>query len=380
MRLLRTPTCAHRLGFGATVLSICLLLWSLVQRHALNHEVAVRRTAAARSRLLRERHEIRRQEAAARAPRLRLQLEIGQRSEAKRMARLREMLRALEERRHREYEARALELRARGGGFAPRTGAAEGGYWHQIAGDGTCPAEVPQWDWQLLHTATSDDPSVRDAAVRELSAQSKLAPGEIGDLARRYERVLASKEFEGILDQLHPECTGRRFASLEGDRVLRIECDGEASYSLDDGGQRHPYGGPVRVGGAETVLAFCGEELNLLSHPARREELVERAKRLDQGSGGGYGVRRPSVIVFMIDATSRAHFRRSMPKTLAALEAIAKYGAAAAGAAAGGAPPGGGGGGGGEPKGKVHLFDFHRFNVVGSGGVHWLGLLAHPPY
>ena len=91
----------------------------------------------------------------------------------------------------------------------------------------------------------------------------------------------------------------------------------------------------------------------------------------------------------MIDATSRAHFRRSMPKTLAALEAIAKHGAGAGAAlaaeaaaaakakatteaaAADGAP---------DPKlfdlpppppppadeaRRVHVFDFERYNVIG---------------
>ena len=101
------------------------------------------------------------------------------------------------------------------------------------------------------------------------------------------------------------------------------------------------------------------------------------------------------VLVFMIDATSRAHFRRSMPQTLAALQAIARYGrraaevmatraqrAAAAAAAAGdtsaaqAAGEGGHDGGRGEEihdadtDGQVHVFDFERYNVIGYRLLH----------
>ena len=52
--------------------------------------------------------------------------------------------------------------------------------------------------------------------------------------------------------------------------MLRLECEvGErASYALDAEHQRHEWSGPVHVG-AETVLAFCGEELNMLARPVR---------------------------------------------------------------------------------------------------------------
>ena len=61
-----------------------------------------------------------------------------------------------------------------------------------------------------------------------------------------------------------------RFASLDSRRMLRLECEvGErASYALDAEHQRHEWSGPVHVG-AETVLAFCGEELNMLARPVR---------------------------------------------------------------------------------------------------------------
>ncbi len=379
------------------VLALLCSIWGVSEHYRLELAASDRRAAAARSRLRRNRLELSQQSAASMLPLLLMRLDIGARSEAVRVSRVREQLGLLDERRRRELEARQLELRARGGGFI--ADGAERGWWHAIASDGRCPAEVPQWEWKLLRDATSSDFDTRAAAKRELGAQSRLSPAEVGELARRYAVVLANPEFDGILDAEHPPCGGRRFASLEGDRVLRIECDEPASYALDDSYVLHEYSGPVRIGEAETVLAFCDDELNLLSHPRRRPELVERARKLDQETGGAYGSRRPSVVLFMIDATSRAHFRRSMPKTLAALEAISLYGADApsvlagkrAGGGGGSSSSGGGGGGegakagayggdgrggrGGQPigfsqpsgpvRGRVHVFDYVRFNVVG---------------
>ena len=58
---------------------------------------------------------------------------------------------------------------------------------------------------------------------------------------------LRSPEFAGILDPAHPPCGGNRFASLEGDRVLTIRCDGPATYALDDSPTLHSYSMPVRI-------------------------------------------------------------------------------------------------------------------------------------
>lgn len=97
-----------------------------------------------------------------------------------------------------------------------------------------------------------------------------IRSGVLSDLAHRYAGILANPEFDGILDSAHPECTGERFATLEGDRVLRIECDDPqgARYALDDARELHEYLGPVRVGEAESVVAFCGEEYTLEARTA----------------------------------------------------------------------------------------------------------------
>ena len=126
---------------------------------------------------------------------------------------------------------------------------------------------MPQWDWKLLLTAAEarDDGAARETALATLGSQSRIAAGELGDLARRYASVLDNPEFAGILDAQHPECSGTRFAALEGDRVLRIDCADPlgARYALDDESEMRPYRGPVRIAEAESVLAFCGEELAL---------------------------------------------------------------------------------------------------------------------
>ena len=361
-----TPTSAV-----SFLLALLALLYSVLRQRALLDAAKTRRTASISSRLRTQRLQLAQQHSLAAQPKLALQLQIGRRAEGVQLARLRALLRALEERRRISYEARRREAISWGG-------SSHVGLWHPTAGDGDCPSEVPQWDWQLLLTAAeaADDGVARESALATLASQSRLAPGQLGDLASRYASILANKEFEGILDPAHPECSGTRFAALEGDRVLRISCDDPlgASYALDDDSSLRRYHGPVRVPEAESVLAFCGEEFNLLSHPHHRPELLERAK---SAVGSSYGARKPSVLVFMVDATSRAHFRRSMPRTLAALELISKYGAGAAAAARDGAPAGasssggsagdhgGGASGGGEVDGKVHVFDFERYNVVG---------------
>ena len=361
--------------------ALLALLWAFGRQRAALDAARQRRTAAIASRLRTARMELARQRSLSSHPKLTLQLQIGRRAEGVRFSRLRGVLRALEERQRVSFEARKSEAIFHGG--------ASSGQWHAVSGDGSCPEAVPQWDWKLLLTAAEarDDGAARETALATLGSQSRIAAGELGDLARRYASVLDNPEFAGILDAQHPECSGTRFAALEGDRVLRIDCADPlgARYALDDESEMRPYRGPVRIAEAESVLAFCGEELNLLSHPRHRPEVLERAKNAASAS---YGVRKPSVLIFMVDATSRAHFRRSMPKTLAALQMIARHGARAAAAAAappqqpssegegtsagagagtgGGGGAGGGGGGGGENvEGRIHVFDFERYNVVG---------------
>lgn len=115
----------------------------------------------------------------------------------------------------------------------------------------------------------------------------------------------------------------------------------------------YEYVRPVRLAVGEAILAFCDGELNLLLHPQLKPELIpgftaapqparpeaepemdslffgeeysvqpqpaEQLIRVERSAGR----RLPSLLVFMIDATSRAHFRRSLPKTLAVLERMA---------------------------------------------------------
>ena len=389
---LGSPTAAVRVV--ATALSLIILLWSFARQRTLLQAASIKRVAVSRSRLHIERYEMRQKEASAARPRLALELELGQRAEAARMRTLRELRDTLESMQQRAHEIRSSERIIFGSTDAAGP---TGGPWHGVGGDGACPAAIPQWDWQLLREAAeAADGAARDTALATLAQQSGLGMGVLTDLAHRYAAKLAEPEFAGILDSAHPECNGTRFASLEGDRVLRIRCDDPhgATYALDDGAQLFSYHGPVRLADAESVMAFCGEESNLLSHPRFRPELVERARQ------GATSARRPSVLIFMIDATSRAHFRRSMPRTLAALQLIATYGARAAEVAAsqtarsrradtaaadgaatgdglddgmsaegeggGGASAGGGEGGeGGGGGGAIHVFDFERFNIVG---------------
>ena len=395
-------------ALASILLSVILLVWAVLRRRALLGETSRLRTAAAASRLRIRRLDLRRHVASAKRPALALQLKVGERAEDTRLVRLRALQRELEAQREQDYERRAqLWQPARKStstdahAVTPAAAADEQPEWHSRGGPGErlrhdvalampstdgCPSTIPEWDWSLLHRAASPqtDDVEREAALLELSARSRISLSTLNTIAHRYESVIASKEFEGIYDDDHRECSGERFASLEGDRVLRIECaDPEgARYAVESESTLHEYNGPVRVD-EESVLAFCGDEMQLLSHPRRRQELVERAK--DAVPTRFFGVRRPSVLIFMIDATSRAHFRRSMPLTLAALEAIQKYGEHAAAAvateaaakakaraAAAESPP--------DPStletpppppplaegdGRVHVFDFERYNVIG---------------
>ena len=133
---------------------------------------------------------------------------------------------------------------------------------------------------------------------------------------------------------------------------------------------------------------------------ARRNAQQKAAERPGGGggggdsSGGGGGAaaeRLPSVLVLMIDATSRAHFQRSLPLTLAALREIGQISGPAANASGGGSGGGGGGGGGGSGgggsggggggggkagragraggQGRLHVFDFEQYNIVGFNSV-----------
>ena len=245
-------------GIVSIAITLLVLLWSVVRQRTALDAARQRRTAAIASRLRTSRLDFERQRSEAARPKLALQLQIGRRAERVHLRRLHALLRTLEERQQRAYEARQRDALTFSGDRPPA------GYWHGVSGDGQCPAEVPQWDWQLLLKAAEahDDGAVREAAIASLAAQSRIGSGELGDLAHRYAGVLANPEFAGILDSRHPACTGTRFASLEGDRVLRIQCDDPAgaTYSLDEDSTLRRYVGPVRCvgrGHSKPALVRC---------------------------------------------------------------------------------------------------------------------------
>lgn len=291
--------------------------------------------------------------------------------------------------------------------------------WHAIAPDGACPAPVPLWDWQLLLDATlAEGPAERYKAFEAMRRTSNLEVGELQDLIHRYRQKLREPEFLPILEPEHPPCGGRQFATLDADRILRMDCaDGRGAYALDAERQRHTYERPTYIE-AETVFAFCGDdELLLISRPRRRSDVAARvasvardhaARREEkaaaqQGGAAAEDLRRrgrrlPKVVVLMIDATSRAHFVRSMPRTLAALRTLGRVdwadadAAAAAGSASSSTPTARNGSfGGARPDGDVgarhsgmserqeradapapgrlHVFDFEHYNIVGFNSI-----------
>lgn len=303
-------------------------------------------------------------------------------------ARLRMMLRRLD-----AAQGRALAASARsrtdGQSGALEAVPAWRSSWHAVSPDGSCPAEVPQWEWRvLMQAAMAREAHSRADALDALRTSSRLPLAELKELAGRYAQVLTNPEFEGILDVAHPPCGGRRFAWLGGDRLLTIDCPrGGASYALDDEVELRGYNRPVRVAKGESILAFCGAELNLLAHPRFRPELMGGGA---QAAADGWGARRsqdgwgmavaapapeppqrrvPSVLIFMIDATSRAHFRRSLPKTLAMLERLAEGGSDARGHTRSDHGPAWGDSDAradsGLPSDRLHVFDFEHFNIVG---------------
>eukprot|EP00967_Tisochrysis_lutea_P152213 scaffold297680_cov32-Tisochrysis_lutea.AAC.2 len=105
----------------------------------------------------------------------------------------------------------------------------------------------------------------------------------------------------------------------------------------------YEYSQPVRIATGEAILAYCDGELNLLMHPQFKPQLLPGYMSQSPSTSGHSfedifsapptdsvpvqkydGPRVPSALIFMIDATSRAHFRRSMPKTLGVLERMAR--------------------------------------------------------
>ena len=255
----RTPAGSRSPPFAFRVLVafLCVLVAvaSVRQRLRVLEEAARRRTEVHAVRLRLERSQIECRSLESKRPRLRLLLKIGTRAEERRLAKLRELTRAIETRQQREYTARSLALKRQGIGVGP----AQRTVWHAMAADGSCPAEVPHWEWRhLLDAAMSDEPRARHDALAALGAQSRLAWGEMQRIAQRYRGILDNPEFVGILNVSHPPCGGRRFASLRGDRVLHMDCAVEAQYAVDDARELKEYRGPVRLAEGESIAAFCG--------------------------------------------------------------------------------------------------------------------------
>ena len=108
--------------------------------------------------------------------------------------------------------------------------------------------------------------------------------------------VQPTRELASRLER-QPPCGGRRFASLSGQRVLHIECSDGGKYAIDQLDRLIAYHGPVRVASGETIAAFCGSELNLLSHPVRRGNVVSRADALAKADEAQQPGKRPSLLL-----------------------------------------------------------------------------------
>ena len=123
--------------------------------------------------ILRARSELQRRLLTEQRLQLEVRLRIAVRAERKRRARLRQLLRQLTYVEQREYERRGPRLFSGDGAVASS--------WHAVAPDGPCPAELPQWAWQLLpRAAEADDPVARADALAQLHAHARLALGAPG--------------------------------------------------------------------------------------------------------------------------------------------------------------------------------------------------------
>jgi hypothetical protein len=145
--------------------------------------------------------------------------------------------------------------------------------------------------------------------------------------------------------------------------------------------QAENYTRPVVLDDVEAVLARCGDSERLLTRVQRitKREAPEapiappRAINTDTASdaatadAAGGQPERLNVLVMFIDSLGRRHFFRRMPRSSAALQALAERGAGGKGA-----PKHGGGGkhgrGGKQDKaagGITALYQFFRYHVTG---------------
>ena len=119
--------------------------------------------------------------------------------------------------------------------------------------------------------------------------------------------------------------------------------------------QEEPYTAPVQLSGVEAVLARCGEQERLLTRIAAvRQRLppepplalrpgaagsdggqgsgssgggTEEAGRPAGGAASGGQPERLNVLILFLDSLGRRHFFRRMPRSAAAVEAVARRGA-----------------------------------------------------
>lgn len=208
---------AQLLAVGALALSTLL---GCAWRQSLLADASAARSLAHATRLRTARLQLLRQRSAANLSLSSLRLSLASSLLAERRARMLGMARELE-----AAQMQVLATRKPADAQPSHREFAIRSVWHGIASDGSCPAQIPQWDWRvLLAAARARESHERGAMLEELRRTSRLPLGELQQLVSRYSQVLSNPEFVGILDVDNQPCKGRRFAWLEGDRLLIIEC------------------------------------------------------------------------------------------------------------------------------------------------------------
>lgn len=265
-------------AFRALVTFVCslIVLHNLSCRWELLAEASRRRFAAEEALLRRARFELERHVRSTSRGRLAFEIKLIQQAEQQQLDKVRKLIRLVDSKQQQAYAARSLAWRRERVGAG--TDLLRYTAWHGIAPDGSCPAEVPHWEWSyLLKAAETDDPVVRYEAMAQLGAQSRLARPELLSLVDRYHDILHNVEFKGILNISHPPCGGEQFAHVSRERILHMRCKESPRYWKDDEYEMMPYGGPVHLSRGETVVAFCGSQFNVMSHPMRKPEALARA-------------------------------------------------------------------------------------------------------
>jgi hypothetical protein len=256
-------------------LCACVTLSQLYHHKSLLKEVTHRRAAAHAAQLRLAQAELNQRGWLGEQRRLAFEVELRFRAERQLLARVQEITRIVDVKQQREYAARSLAQR---NAHSARDDLRQHTVWHSVAPDGSCPAEVPHWEWRLLlQAAEAVDPVLQYEALLQLGAQSRLTQSELLRLTGHYRTILRNPEFDGILDTAHPPCSSEAFAKMTGERILHMTCDDNPRYAVDDGVELLPYDGPVRLSGGETVVAYCGGEINVVSHPLRQPEIITRA-------------------------------------------------------------------------------------------------------